>query len=189
MHYDLRMSYFSQVQQWSSKFLFKGKRIAFRAERKDDLKSIWKMYSTLGKQSIENLPPISKNLVERWVKNQDFDKTLVIVALHEDMVVGRAVLHFGEHDSINHKGEFGVVVHDDFQGLGIGSKLTEIMIGFAQSKGLRKVFLEVFSGNDVAIHVYEKFGFVSEGLFRDHYFFRNQFYDVIVMGKMLETEQ
>lgn len=46
------------------------------------------------------------------------------------------------------------------------------MIRFAIDKGLRKVILEVFPSNQRAIHVYEKYVYVKEGVLRDHYYFR-----------------
>ena len=96
------------------------------------------------------------------------------------------MLMLQSRDSVRHRAEYGVVVHDAYQDKGIGSKLTGVMLRLARLKGLKKVTLEVFPENVRAVHVNEKQGFVKEGVLRKHYFFRDRFYDVAVMGRLLE---
>jgi acetyltransferase len=42
-----------------------------------------------------------------------------------------------EHDL--ESGEIGVLVHDDFQGKGLGYKLVETLIGIAEEKGVEEL--------------------------------------------------
>ena len=60
------------------------------------------------------------------------------------------------------RGEFAVVVHDDFQGKGLGFKLTDVIIGIAQEKGLREVSGYIDSNNRRMLKVVEELGFVVE---------------------------
>ncbi len=62
-----------------------------------------------------------------------------------------------------HVATFGITVHDDYQGLGLGKKLTKYMIEIAREKGLKKVALEVVTHNSMAINLYKRCGFVIEG--------------------------
>jgi len=59
------------------------------------------------------------------------------------------------------------------------------MVHLARSKGLKKLTLDVFAENPRAIHVFESCGYVKEGLFPDHYWFRGEFHDVVRMGRVL----
>ena len=53
----------------------------------------------------------------------------------------------------------GIAVGDDFQGQGIGSQLLSNLIDLAQINGVDKLFLDVYSNNQKAIRLYEKYGF------------------------------
>lgn len=175
----------SNYENWSKEKFVQGKSILFRMEGPSDFDKVWEMYATLGAESIESLPPYNKELVQRWVQNIG-NNLIAVLGLYEGKVIGRGILTLGEYASVKHRAEFGVVVHDDFQNIGVGSLLTEIMIELARDLDLRKVTLEVFSSNLRGIHVYEKYGYVKEGVLRDHYFFRNRYYDVVLMGLYLD---
>lgn len=56
-----------------------------------------------------------------WVEGLEYDRSLPILAfdaLDPGRVVGFAILHFSAREETKHKAEFGIVVHDDFQGRG-----------------------------------------------------------------------
>jgi len=61
-------------------------------------------------------------------------------------------------------GEFAILVHDDFQGKGLGYKLLDTIIGIAQEKGLERFFGLVLSGNKKMINLTRKLGFTVEDL-------------------------
>ena len=87
-----------------------------------------------------------------------------------DIVIASATLSFSEREVFKHKAEFGITVHDDYHDKGLGTQLTQHMIDIAREKGLKKVYLDVFTDNEKAIHVYKKCGFKIEGLLeKEHY--------------------
>jgi acetyltransferase len=57
------------------------------------------------------------------------------------------------------KGEFAVLVHDRYQGKGLGYKLMDVLIGIAQEKGLDEFYGMVLSENRRMLHLCEKLGF------------------------------
>lgn len=61
-------------------------------------------------------------------------------------------------------GEFAVVVHDDFHGKGLRFKLVDVMVGFAQEKGLKEVYPLVQSDNTKILSLCRKLGFGIEFL-------------------------
>lgn len=71
----------------------------------------------------------------------------------------------------------------DFQNKGAGSEAVRLLIehGFAVLK-LHRIMLHVFSTNSRAVHVYEKNGFVQEGVLRDAAFIEGRWVDVLVFG-------
>jgi len=114
--------------------------------------------------------------------NIDYDELLPIVAVVEEpdsrqRIVALATLGFQQGVSRRHRAEFDIVVHDDYQGRGLGTILTQHMIELARKRGLRKVYLKTSTQNLRAIHVYEKMGFRIEGrLVMEHYHHLKQEY-------------
>lgn len=63
-----------------------------------------------------------------------------------------------------HTGEFGVSVHPDFQGVGIGRALVKTLLQWAKKNSqIEKVFLNVLDTNSNAIKLYRDLGFREEG--------------------------
>jgi acetyltransferase len=52
-----------------------------------------------------------------------------------------------------------VLVHDQYQGKGLGYKLVDLLIGIAQDKGLDEIYGTVLSENDKMLRVAKKLGF------------------------------
>lgn len=57
------------------------------------------------------------------------------------------------------KGEFAVIVRDDFQGKGLGYKLIDMLIGVAQEKGLEEMYGIVLTDNVRMLGVCAGLGF------------------------------
>ena len=152
-----------------------GTKILLRPEVASDLEPIWDMYRTLSSKNLGYLPrPITRETVEGWIRNLNYESVLPILATHKaegkEIVVGSATLMFYQDEVNRHKAVFGIVIHDDYQNLGLGTHLTCMMVEVARVKGLKKVCLDVVSDNKQAIRIYEKCGFSIEGLHvMDHF--------------------
>jgi ribosomal protein S18 acetylase RimI-like enzyme len=87
-----------------------------------------------------------------------------LVALHGDEVVGWCDISPMTREGFTHCGTLGMGVRKDFRRLGIGRRLLEQTIGEARRMDLEWIELEVFASNTAAIRLYEKAGFVVEGV-------------------------
>ncbi|MBT3284945.1 N-acetyltransferase [Candidatus Bathyarchaeota archaeon] len=152
-----------------------GIEVTLRPEIDSDLEPSWEMFSSLSDESLTFLPQgVSRERVEGWFKDIDFDKSLPILGFVEtdegSKMVTSAVLVFQSEEIYKHKATFGISVRDSYQNKGLGHILTEYMLEIAKGLGLKKVELSVVTHNSRAIHLYEKFGFEKEGLVRmDHW--------------------
>ncbi len=64
-----------------------------------------------------------------------------------------------------HAGTFGMAVHDAFTGRGVGRALVAAAVDQADRwLGLERLELTVWSDNDRAVALYERFGFAREGV-------------------------
>ncbi|NCB94418.1 MAG: ribosomal-protein-alanine N-acetyltransferase [Clostridia bacterium] len=112
----------------------------------------------------------NENFSKPWTENGFFtflirDDTLFLVACEDDQILGYCgvVMVMDEGDITN------VAVSKNRQNQGIGKLLVEEMIKRTQTAGVSKLYLEVRQSNLRAIHVYEKLGFVQNGLRKNYY--------------------
>ena len=87
------------------------------------------------------------------------------------------ILRYDEADISN------VAVHPDWRGKGIASMLMEHVIQEAQEQGLHSLLLEVREGNTSARRLYEKTGFVIDGVRKNYY--QNPVEDAVLMSRKL----
>ena len=57
-----------------------------------------------------------------------------------------------------------VVVDEAYRGQGVAQKMLRKLLAMGEERGIEAFTLEVRVSNEAAIHVYEKLGFVSEGI-------------------------
>ena len=62
-----------------------------------------------------------------------------------------------------------IAVSEEARGRGLGKRLLSRMMEEAEKRGVAHVYLEVRKSNAAAIHLYEKMGFVSEGVRKNFY--------------------
>ncbi|MBB4631237.1 ribosomal-protein-alanine N-acetyltransferase [Sphingosinicella soli] len=76
-----------------------------------------------------------------------------------------------------------IAVDPDRGGQGIGTELLRRSTEFAKHSGIRRMFLEVRSGNTGALRLYERRGFVCVGQRKDYYVGENHLrFDAITMA-------
>ena len=113
------------------------------------------------------LPYDSRDTLRKRLENTDANRHS-IVAIKEGKAVGLLTLVRCEGRR-SHAGAIGMFVHDEFQGQGIGRKLLDSCIDLAENwLGLSRIELEVFIDNAPAIALYERCGFVREGVARSY---------------------
>jgi len=94
--------------------------------------------------------------------NIDYDREISIVAetlKDKRRIIGGARIIF--EPGVN-RGEFAVLVGDQWQGLGLGSKLIDYVIKIGKEMGLEMVYGYVISSNSKMIHICTKKGFQLE---------------------------
>lgn len=120
----------------------------------------------LQESDIEQLSRIEEESFSMPWSPQDFadllhhDYCLYLVAEVDNVVAGCCGLtnSFGEGNIDN------VVVGRQFRGMGIAQQLLRELLQAGEAEGIEAFTLEVRISTAAAIHIYEKFGFVSEGI-------------------------
>lgn len=143
-----------------------------------------------------------------WLNDEEVNKYLEVPKKNElpdlveyvkrsmdDNVFFWAILKKDDHkhignikiDPINYKhgyGEYGILMGDKTEwrkGYAIEASLAIIDFCF-KTLGLRKINLGVVDKNEPAVDLYKKLNFITEGVYKKHWKFGNDYFDVLRMA-------
>ena len=101
---------------------------------------------------------------------------------NDKKVAGSTSLKSYPNKAQAHRAVLELGIEADFQGLGYGKKLTEIVLTWAKNQNsLKWIDLNVFARNQKARKLYSKVGFYEVGRFQDFYDVKNHKIDNIRM--------
>ena len=126
--------------------------------------------------------------VEAWRRriSEQPENVHSLVAVMDGEVVGGLGLVVTERARRRHVGEIGMAVRDDRQGLGAGTALMRAALELADGWiGLKRIELYVYTDNERAIALYEKFGFVVEGTHRSYALRDGRYVDALSMARLV----
>lgn len=146
-----------------------GQEITLRPIRPEDEPLEYEMLTTLSEKSMRErffqpIVGISHEMLVRFC-NIDYDREMAIAAVVREgekrkiIGIGRIVIEPGTKD-----GEFATLVHDNYQGKGLGYKLMDMLIGIAQDRSLNSIYGVVLSDNERMLRATKKLGFVPKKL-------------------------
>lgn len=120
---------------------------------------------------------------ERWFNNYMNNRQNTVrcsIVDNEDQILG--LVSLTNIDYLNQSAEFHIMIGDSInQGRGIGSFATKKMLEHAfLNLNLHRVELDVLENNSRARHLYEKVGFVLEGVKRKAFYKNGDFANVCI---------
>jgi RimJ/RimL family protein N-acetyltransferase len=110
------------------------------------------------------------------------------VGLRENEVVGWCDVSSVFGGSRNHVGVLGMALLPEYRHQGLGAKLLAATVQHAWKLGLTRLTLTVRADNVNARRLYERFGFVEEGVLRNEFLVDGRYNDVVTMGLLNQTE-
>lgn len=111
----------------------------------------------------------------------------MLLAISHDKIVGHLhVFQQAWNERLRGNGELIIYLHQDHQGIGLGTAMMREAIQLSRQKGLHRLALSVIADNQNAIKLYQKVGFQHEGLRREDYLGEDgKYHDVVEMGSLL----
>src|SRR2546426_8717626 len=162
-----------------------GRSVRLATYRPEDKEALVSMYASMSSEAIKwGLPPYDRPRIERWTT--DLTNNITLLARSEDRVVGHLQLFRIPFERRKGVGEVFIYIHQDFQNLGLGTRMMRKAIALAKERGFHRLGLTVVADNQRAIKVYEKVGFKKEGEARETFYGDDhRYHDEVEMGLLL----
>jgi L-phenylalanine/L-methionine N-acetyltransferase len=123
--------------------------------------------------------------VQRLLQKHNGETSGVLLAEHEGVLLGAANMFRLLRPHLNHTVMLGLNVKQGLRGQGIGRRLLqEAVTWFERTPALERLELDVVSINAPAIHLYESFGFVREGIKRAAVKKGGRYLDLHIMARL-----
>ena len=163
-----------------------GRRWTLRPGRPTDGRALARLFAEVRKEGrwlITTPGAISEPSEAFWISELiRSDEHLVLVAEADAEVIGNVLVSVDRGIATEHIGVLSITIVEGWRDVGIGTELVSGAQRWALERGLRKLSLGVFPDNGRAIAVYEKRGFVREGVRRMQYRIGDEYRDEVLMA-------
>jgi ribosomal protein S18 acetylase RimI-like enzyme len=109
-----------------------------------------------------------------------------LVAIRNNQVIGWCDISALDRPVFAHIGSLGIGVLAPYRSQGIGKKLIQAALEQARLKGLTRIELTVREHNQHAISLYERFGFVKEGIHKNGVRINGHYENHVFMALLFE---
>jgi RimJ/RimL family protein N-acetyltransferase len=126
---------------------------------------------------------------KEYIRLIDCEKCLLLVAVAGSEVVGSLAAFQadeGDNPRTAHILKIGLHLAEAFRGLGIGSQMLGYVDAWARERRFKKLEASIFTTNKRSLHVFSRAGFQEEGTRRKRFWLGNEYFDEVLMGKVLE---
>jgi RimJ/RimL family protein N-acetyltransferase len=166
--------------------------VILREAKKEDAQSMIDFYNLVGGET--DFLSFGKNEFKMPLK--DYEKfiestatennSIILVATIDDKIISIASITSNQKARYKHVGTFGIVISEQFCGLGLGRKIMDYLIEWANSNGItKKISLVTREDNDRAIALYKKMGFEEEGILKKENYINGVYYNTVMMSLIL----
>ncbi|WP_282083336.1 GNAT family N-acetyltransferase [Streptomyces tendae] len=156
---------------FSVKPLLTGDKAVLRPFTEADAERMWEIVNDPEVTHFTGSPPreLTPQVLRDWYGTRSArpDRLdLAVTDLADGELLGEVVLHDWEPE--NRSCTFRTLIGPRGRGRGVGTEATRLIVGHAFGElGLHRVQLEAYAHNHRALRVYEKVGFVREGVRRE----------------------
>ena len=146
--------------------IFKDKTVYFRPLRPSDEKSIQDFFyshrpETIYQRYLTNVEALPHNEAQTRV-SVDYNKDMAIAGFDDWSPYAQMVCLGRYIRSEKDEAEIGLVVKENYQGIGIGSFMCEHLIESARMHEIKRLFAYVAYSNDAMLKIFKKFNFAIE---------------------------
>lgn len=138
-----------------------GTKVLLRPMVAEDQDALYEFFKAVSKEEARYLRDDVKSriLIESWAKNLDYNKTLPILAIKDDIIIADATINRRRSGWKWHLGTVRIFVHKDYRNLGLGELMVDELARIAYRLGIEKLILEIPDTNTAVINAFTKAGF------------------------------
>ncbi|STQ91577.1 GNAT family N-acetyltransferase [Iodobacter fluviatilis] len=159
-----------------------------RHSEKKDIEQIRQLYAEPSNYSATLQGPYPA--AELWEARlgQSHTGAISLVAVSGEEVLGQLGLHIEQNPRRKHVADIGMAVKTSARRQGVADALMRAAIEIAEQwQAISRIELSVYTDNLAALALYEKHGFIKEGLCKNYAFRNGQFTDVFIMARCKTT--
>ncbi len=168
------------------------KQIIYRKLRVEEAQKFWDMMNELDKETKFMMYEVGEreektvNLqaLECQIQNSIEDNDFLLIAEVEGEIVGYLSAERGVPNRIKHTAYVVTGVREKYRGCGIGKELFQRLDSWAKENDVTRLELTVICNNIIAKKLYEKNGFVVEGIKKNSMIIDGQYVDEFYMAKL-----
>lgn len=141
-----------------------GREINIKPLTKKDSELLSKFYSSLSENTLRWIQTPTRDQISERVRYPDYFINLIVN--HKEDIVGYGEI---QKDPEKLNGTLNIHIHQDYQGVGLGTAMIIMLLKEATEQKLHSVKLQVSSENLAAIHLFLKFGFQEQYTTKETY--------------------
>ena len=156
------------LNTYEKKALLKdGTKILLRPMVIEDQEALYEFFKAVSAEEARYLRDDVKSrlLIESWAKNLDYNTTLPILAIKDDIIIADATINRRQSGWKYHIGTVRIFVHEDYRNLGLGKLMVDELARIAFRLGIEKLILEIPDDNNAVINTFTKAGFHQAAVF------------------------
>jgi ribosomal protein S18 acetylase RimI-like enzyme len=121
---------------------------------------------------------------DMWINRVEKPTVKTLGAFDGETLIGICALAFSPRIKMKHIAEIhSMYVKQEYRNQNIGYNLIQMAFDLCKEKDVEIVRLSVVDGNDSAINLYKKLGFVEYGIEKKTIKYENKYYDLVLMDK------
>lgn len=111
------------------------------------------------------------------------DNSIILLTIIDEQIAGIASINSNQKVRTKHVGTLGIVVAEQYCGLGLGGEMVDYLIEWAKLNGItKKISLLTREDNTRAIELYKKVGFETEGILKKDNYINGVYYNTLMMS-------
>ncbi|HVM87575.1 MAG TPA: GNAT family protein [Puia sp.] len=156
----------------------------------EDIQALLSMRNNIELQSLlmSRAKPNTSEKINEWLKRKLSDESSVFFIIADASTNQLAgYLQFVNIDFLNRRGELGICLDPAKQGQGYAANALSLLEVYLKDVfNIKKITLQVLQQNSSAINFYLKSGYMQVGIYKEHFYQRNFFHDVLIMEKQIQ---
>lgn len=149
-----------------------GMEVTIRPARQDDLKGIVRVMREVAEEDAYLTAETVVDLLDQEevvFRYNDVESRMFFVTTVDDEVVGWMHLHSPNFEKLSHTAELTMGILEEYRGHGIGSRLMEHGLEWAEANGYEKVYQSLPATNQDGVRFLEQHRWVTEAIRRAHF--------------------